>query len=217
MFNDCEILFPEKYLSFSFRDSGVKHNYDFSRLNVPDMSKSSDIILYADNVNQILLKPVTSLYQKRVLNEDVEESIVEQASLLPRHAPITVTVYLPASANYREEEIATAVHHHFTFLEKKSKTQIKQVLQHGGRSLIIGFAFLTFMVLLSEAGRSLFSMGGLFVTIRESLAILGWVAFWRPAELLLYDWYPFKRNAKLFDRLKRSKVQIITGNNTGSK
>jgi hypothetical protein len=136
------------------------------------MIKSSDIILYADNTNQILLKPITSLYEKRVLNEDVEESIVEQASLLPHHIPITLTVYLPASASYKEEEIVVAVHRHFAFLEKKSKTQIKQVLQPGGRSLIIGFAFLTFMVLLLEAGKSFFSIGGLAVTIREALVIL---------------------------------------------
>ncbi len=217
MFNDCEILFPEKYLSFSFRDSGVKHNYDFSRLNVPDMSKSSGIILYADNVNQILIKPVTSLYQKRVLNEDVEESIVEQASLLRRHAPITVTVYLPASANYREEEIATAVHHHFTFLEKKIKNTNKASVTTWGKKPYNWFCVSHLCGFIVRSRKISFFYGGLFVTIRESLAILGWVAFWRPAELLLYDWYPFKRNAKLFDRLKRSKVQIITGNNTGSK
>jgi len=47
------------------------------------------------------------------------------------------------------------------------------------------------------------------ITLRELFIILGWVALWRPAELLLYEWRPHKRNAKLFDKLAKCDVQVI--------
>ena len=46
--------------------------------------------------------------------------------------------------------------------------------------------------------------------IRESLVIVGWVAMWRPVDLLLYEWYPISRDAALFGRLAKSQVQFET-------
>ena len=74
---------------------------------------------------------------------------------------------------------------------------------------MIGFVFLAIIVLLVQAGGRMMPEGGLTTTIRESLIILGWVALWRPAELLLYDWFPHKRDANLFGRLENSRVQIV--------
>jgi hypothetical protein len=37
-------------------------------------------------------------------------------------------------------------------------------------------------------------LGGI---IRESLLIGGWVAMWRPMEILLYDWWPIRAEARL--------------------
>ena len=47
-------------------------------------------------------------------------------------------------------------------------------------------------------------------TAIESLNILGWVAFWKPVELLLYDWYPFSRDMALYTQLEQSEVQVVS-------
>ena len=44
--------------------------------------------------------------------------------------------------------------------------------------------------------------------IRESMAIGGWVAMWRPLEIFLYDWWPILAERKLFDRLSAAPVRI---------
>lgn len=49
----------------------------------------------------------------------------------------------------------------------------------------------------------------LVLFIRESFIIFGWVALWRPMELLLYDWYPVKTDINLFYRLEHSYVRVI--------
>jgi hypothetical protein len=43
---------------------------------------------------------------------------------------------------------------------------------------------------------------------RESLLIGGWVAMWRPLELFLYDWWPIRAEARLYDRLSDMPVGI---------
>ena len=44
--------------------------------------------------------------------------------------------------------------------------------------------------------------------IREGLLIVGWVAMWRPLEVFLYDWWPIRAEAHLFDRLSTMPVRI---------
>ena len=45
--------------------------------------------------------------------------------------------------------------------------------------------------------------------LRESLLIGGWVAMWRPLEVFLYDWWPIREEARLFDRLSAMPVRIV--------
>jgi hypothetical protein len=40
--------------------------------------------------------------------------------------------------------------------------------------------------------------GGAFATsLQEGLTILGWVALWRPSEMLMYEWRSLHRQAQL--------------------
>jgi hypothetical protein len=51
----------------------------------------------------------------------------------------------------------------------------------------------------------------LWHTLVDSLVILGWVVLWRPAELLLYDWWPVRRRMQLYRRLIAAKVECLSG------
>ena len=43
----------------------------------------------------------------------------------------------------------------------------------------------------------------------EGLVIGGWVAMWRPIEILLYDWWPLRREIALRERLKDLTVELL--------
>ena len=49
---------------------------------------------------------------------------------------------------------------------------------------------------------------------RESLLIGGWVAMWRPLEVFLYDWWPIRAEARLFDRLSAMIVRVVPSRST---
>ena len=80
----------------------------------------------------------------------------------------------------------------------------------GLESLLMSIVFLGLLVSLTLLIIKLLPEGGLSLTFREILIILGWVALWRPADLLLYEWRPFKREVNLFRKLGQCKVEIVT-------
>ena len=170
----------------------------------------SEIQLPLQGVDQILLKTGTSGYSRRMLNEDVEEFIIEAAESFPRKNAIAITITLPVKEIARASEVETAIASHFGYLRRRSEKKRKHTLQVGWRSLFIGFAFLVLVFVLTKIGDRILPTGGLSAMIRESLVILGWVAMWRPADLLLYEWHQFKRDATLFGRIEKSKFQVIT-------
>ncbi len=171
----------------------------------------SVIILELNEVDQLLIKPNSLFYGKRMLSPDAEEVIIEEAAIASSNDHIHLKIHLHKDEINRKDEISTAIHQHFTYRRKKSERQLKKVLQLGWRSLLISIVFLSLIVSLTLVIIKLLPEGGLSLTFREILIILGWVALWRPADLLLYEWRPFKREVNLFRKLEQCKVEIVTG------
>ena len=44
--------------------------------------------------------------------------------------------------------------------------------------------------------------------IVDALVIGAWVALWRPMEIFLYDWWPIRAEARLYDRLGEMDVRL---------
>jgi hypothetical protein len=72
---------------------------------------------------------------------------------------------------------------------------------------LIGIAFLGLCTLASE-GLAALSDDPVSLIAQQGLIIFGWVANWRPAEIFLYDWWPIRRRARLYDRLSRMPVEL---------
>jgi hypothetical protein len=51
--------------------------------------------------------------------------------------------------------------------------------------------------------------GRLGAVLHESLVIGGWVAMRRPLEIFLYDWWPVRREVKLYRRLARMQTVFL--------
>lgn len=172
------------------------------------MNGSLEIKLQLLNINELLRSPI-SLYRKRTLKSDAEDFIVEEAETLPRKGAINMKVHLALSEVKYKDDIALAIHRHFCYRREQSQKKFKRVLQYGWRILFIALGLLAVIFSLTEIALHLIPDNRLVLFIRESFIILGWVALWRPLELLLYDWYPIKTNINLYYRLEHSNVQVI--------
>ena len=85
------------------------------------------------------------------------------------------------------------------------------MFRRGRISLVIALAFLTASIAIGDAVASYVSEARLGGVIREGFLIGGWVAMWRPLEIFLYDWWPIRADAQLFDRLAAMPVRVASG------
>src|SRR6516164_4507756 len=143
------------------------------------------------------------------LDDDAEEFIVSWAQEFSAEAPIRLRIYLEQwPVEDPKELIKTAVHNHFTHRASITNLEFKRLLKKGRTSLFIGLLFLSVCLLLSKAllGHQADTWAAV---VRESLTIAGWVAMWRPMQIYLYDWWPLRRRAKIFEKLSHMPVEVI--------
>jgi hypothetical protein len=179
--------------------------------NVTGIMSVAEIILKLENVDQMLIVPSDVFYGKRMLNRNAEEFLIEESEKHSYRTAIYLKIYLPPDALNRSQEIEAAVHQHFTYRKNKSLKQLNRTLQLGWTGLLIAIVFLSLLVSFTLHVIRQMPDGGLSVIFREIVIILGWVALWRPADLLLYQWRQFKREVNLFRKLEQCKVEIVIG------
>ncbi|WP_296810943.1 hypothetical protein [Thiocapsa sp.] len=86
--------------------------------------------------------------------------------------------------------------------------RIDQLFRTGRIYLLIGLFILLLSLVGAEAVIYLFGNRPSVTLLAESLIILGWVANWKPLEIFLYDWWPIRRDARLFRRLAAARVTL---------
>jgi hypothetical protein len=172
------------------------------------MKQTPEINFQLLGINELLRIPI-SINRKRTLKNDAEEFIFQEAEVLPRQGPINLTIHLALSEVNYKDDIAAAIHQHFCYRREQTQKQFKRTLQYGWRILLIAIAMLAVIFSLTELALYLMPDNRFIQFLRESFIILGWVALWRPLELLLYDWYPVKTKIRLYSRLENSNVNVI--------
>jgi hypothetical protein len=150
-----------------------------------------------------------SPFREKDLDPNAEEFIVGWARDAARNASLALLVYLDRPAGLPEEAaiLRDAIRQFFRVRAQTSRQRLRQLLRVGRTSLFIGLAFLSISLLVGDFLARMVG-GGIGELLRESLLIGGWVAMWRPMEIFLYDWWPIRAEAALYDRLSGMPVRI---------
>src|SRR5690606_20791744 len=138
----------------------------------------------------------------------VEEFLIEEAEGLNTNDDITLLVKSDERQPTLEAGITEIIHKHFAYRSQKAEISVKKIIRLGWKSLLVSFGFLILMFLIAFVITTFLPENTIVITFRELFIILGWVALWRPADLLLYDWRVFKRKGKLLTRLAHSNVSF---------
>lgn len=149
-------------------------------------------------------------FRARDLDPQAADYIVGWAEEAPPRAPLALQVSLsrerPAPGD--EALLGAAVGEYFKGRAAATRRELSRLLRTGRISLLIGLAFLAAAIGLAEALTALISKESWAWLAKESLIIGGWVALWRPLEILLYDWWPVRAKARLYDRLGAMQVSL---------
>ncbi len=144
----------------------------------------------------------------RNLDPRAERFIVDAAKDLPRDAALGLVVHLEHPSS-ETASVSDAVHAHFHLQGASARRRLRELFRRGRLSLLIGLAFLAATLAASKLAENWLDPGGMLEVVRASLTIGGWVAMWRPMELFLYDWWPIRAEARLFDRLASMPVRLM--------
>lgn len=149
-------------------------------------------------------------FREKDLDPKAEEFIVEWARELPANAPLSLVVLLDRPAGLPDEVqvLRDAIKQYFRIRSQASRQQLKRLFQVGRTSLLIGLLFLAVLFGLGEIIESVLEGQHIGELLRESFAIGGWVAMWRPLEIFLYDWWPLRSERKLYEKLSAMPVHI---------
>ena len=107
-------------------------------------------------------------FHDKSLDRDAEAWLIESADEVSPREPLELLVRGPESLRASVPEIAAAVHAHFRRALEHQEWMLRRRIRVSRLVLLIG-------------------LGGVVEVLGEGLLVVGWVAMWRPVELLLYE------------------------------
>ena len=100
----------------------------------------------------------------------------------------------------------SAIGNYFAYRTGMLERDLSDLFRVGRRSLAMGMAVLAVCIGLSQIVRTALPELALGQLLAEGIIIFGWVANWRPAEILLYDIWDVRRRVDLYRRLANAQV-----------
>ena len=172
-------------------------------------SNVATVELWLSKVQQLFNSFDPSPFHEKDLDRDAEEYIAGAVDELRSGQPVRLVVHLPpeqlsASPTF---DLEKAVQHYFAYRLDETHRNLRFHFREGRVALAIGVAFLIVCITIRQL--AFVVPGGPFARVlQEGLLILGWVAMWRPIQLLLYDWWPIRYRARLYARLATMQVEV---------
>lgn len=159
--------------------------------------------------NQIFDGRDPAPFRERDLDEDAVDYLLAAAQEIPRGQPLKIVVTISEEPDPRLalDVIVEAVRGHFSYELDRVRRRLREHVRRGQMFLGVGLTVLVVFLTLAELTTSLPS-GPLRDILREGLVITGWVAMWRPLEVLLYDWWPMVDERRHISRILKAPVSI---------
>ncbi|HEY7800723.1 MAG TPA: hypothetical protein VIA80_18295 [Hyphomonadaceae bacterium] len=173
-------------------------------------SRPGLIEIRINSVNQLFNSFDPSPFQARDLDDNAEEFIVGWAREFPRSERLRIVVHLPTEQCETEggRTLASSVAQHFDYRAGVMKRELSELFRSGRLYLFVGLSIFVACLVLAQLIRSTFPGNAIAVAFEQGLIIIGWVANWKPFELLIYDWWPLRRRIRLYERLAKADIEV---------
>ncbi len=146
-------------------------------------------------------------FRERDLDPDLVEYLVAAAEDLVSE-DFRVVFWLDKPCQPREIEPAFAAHFEYE-LER-----IDRIRKRNRRTGQVALIFAVVLITALMAGAQLLGklvQNTIGAGLKEGLMISCWVLMWRPVEVLVYDWIPWRRERRVFHKLLRVSIDVRAG------
>lgn len=148
-------------------------------------------------------------FRERDLDPQAVEHLLTAAFEIRKQHPIKVVLHFsePEEERLDHATLREAFRAHFEHELDLADRRIGENFRRGQRLVVIGLSVLGIFLMLAELTTHI-RVGPVREVLREGLTITGWVAMWRPVEVLLYDWIPLVDQRRGVRRILGAEVEI---------
>ena len=141
------------------------------------------------------------------LHPEAADALLKLAERSQRGVAMHLEFVVPAQDSHRTDEVRQALATHFQQSETELSHRLKSILRQGRVAAIVGLVFVAAVLGIVQVITRVESLNFTHTAV-ESLTIIAWVALWRPAELLLYEHWPVRRQRQLARRLAQARITL---------
>jgi hypothetical protein len=176
--------------------------------------------IYLTTIDELFeFRQANPLKQPYLLESGVDHLYKQLRVVLPKEES-TVVVHLPEEATGMitpvvvREALSRFCEHRIQDVHD----DYRMLRREGRKSLPVGLFFLSVCVVLAYLIQTEELFPGLakFFVV-EGLYIIGWVSMWKPVEVFLYEWWPYRRRVRVYRYMSTLDVVIANGNQASSK
>jgi hypothetical protein len=170
---------------------------------------STPIKIRVGDLKQLFNSIDPSPFREKDLDPAAEEFIVEWAREAPRNAELELVVHVDRpDPDNKPDQLTDAVHEFFKTRANATRTKLRLLFRNGRISLVIGIICMAASIAAGGVVEDWLDHTDFAGLLSESILIGGWVAMWKPLEIFLYDWWPVRAEARLYDKLSRMPVRV---------
>lgn len=150
-----------------------------------------------------------SPFHEKDLDAQAERYIVDAVHELPEPLALKILVHLPASDDDAAlaNQIPDAIANYFTWQAQQVRQHLREHWRRARSSLLASLSFLAICLMLSSLA-SQHADGFMAQFLGEGLLVIGWVAMWRPVDMLIYGWRPLRAQLRTLQRISRTPVEL---------
>ncbi len=171
----------------------------------------TDLPLFLRDLRNFFHEPTIDPFAGEDIDISGIDQIMDALKARPdwKRARFRAVVHLPPSAegDTRLPEMPRLLQRYCARQIQYSRRKIAELRIEGSHALRIGLVFLAACLGTSAALQQAVGETSLIVRfLVESLVIAGWVALWHPLELLLYSWWPYDQDIKLYEKIEAMEL-----------
>jgi hypothetical protein len=175
----------------------------------PDRDAVVDLRIRA--LGQLFDSMDPSPFREKALDDKAARWLLDSVREHPPGVSLRVRVQLPESLRIAAHNLPDAIHNHFRLALEQARRELRWRMASGWRALAVGLALLAACIVVGSFIAAEFAASehaGLRI-VDEGLLILGWVALWRPLDILLFDRFELRAGLRPLERLVEVPVELV--------
>jgi hypothetical protein len=170
-----------------------------------------DIMLYLNDSGELFEPPEGDYFSSEARYASGIEALVDELKPKSLAAKTRTTIVLPEDKIEPglEQKIGAALARYCQHKIQQGQRELIALRWRGLKALQDGLVFLAACLLISIAFENAeFLPEFLRRFLGEGFLIAGWVSLWHPIEVLLYEWWPFSRENRIYESILKMEIVI---------